>query len=59
MEELYCAKANSALEKAETTVLTKKAETVAEAKAEAALKIAAADGRLAQWGWGKKPTGRR
>lgn len=59
MEELYYAKAKAALEKAETTVLTKKAETVAEAKAEAALKIAAADGRLAQWGGGTKPNGRR
>lgn len=42
-------------------MLAKKAETVAETGAEAALKIAAADGRLAQLGvlGGEKPNRRR
>lgn len=41
---ISCAKAKAASEKVEATALAKKSETVAEA----ALKIAAADGRLAQ-----------
>lgn len=41
---ISCAKAKAASDKVEATALAKKSETVAEA----ALKIAAADGRLAQ-----------